>query len=326
MKTISFDVMGNDNGVKSAVAASIKFIKSNKDYKIILVGSKTEINKYILSHDRIDILDIEKVADVKRGALVVRDKDTSMYHAINLVKNKKADIVLSSGSSAGYIAYTTLMFKKLDGIARPAFMPIFPTVVPNQRFVMMDVGATLQVDGNLLHNWAKLGNSYSKEVLKTKKPKIAILNVGSEINKGLAHHLEAYKLIEKDKHLNFIGFVEPRNLLNYVADVVVTDGYAGNVCLKSMEGTGRAISTTLSKSMKKNPLRIIGALMSRGGFKNLKSTLDFRNVGGAWVIGLEGIAIKTHGSADTKAYMGAFNLIKDAIENDAIEKLRKAVK
>ncbi len=326
MTTIAFDVMGNDNGVKDAVKASMNFIAKNQDYKIILVGSKIQINKHLKPMKRIEILNCPKVVNVKKGAMVIRDKTNSMYKAIELVKEEKADVVLSSGSSSAYIAYSTLMLKRLKGVARPAFMPIFPTIIKNKRFVMMDVGATLEVDGELLYNWAKLGNIFSKEVIGTQKPRVAVLNIGTEESKGFEFHKEAYDLLKKDKKINFTGFVEPRELLSFPADVVVTDGYAGNVCLKSMEGTGSSISATLSKAMKKNPIRLIGALLSKGGFKNLKSILDFRNIGGAWVMGVDGIVIKTHGSSDAKAYAGSFNLIKKAIKTDAINKIRKAVK
>ncbi len=327
MTTIAFDVMGNDNGVKPAVIASLRFINKNPEYKIILVGDKTQINKFIKeTHERIEILDIPIVADPKKGAMIVRNKTTSMYKAIELVKNGEAQVVLSAGSSAGYIAYSTLSLKRLPGVSRPAFMPVFPTNQPNKRFIMMDVGATLEVDGELLYQWAKIGKIFSQHILGVENPKVSIVNVGTEKGKGLPFHNEAYELLEKDKNINFGGFVEARELLSYSTDVAVVDGYAGNMILKSMEGTGLTISSTLKKSIKQNPIRIFGALLSKGAFKNLKSTLDFRTVGAAWVIGVDGIVIKSHGSSDEKAFAGAFGQIKEAINHDAMNKIREAIK
>ncbi|TCG10612.1 phosphate acyltransferase PlsX [Mycoplasma todarodis] len=327
MTTIAFDVMGNDNGVKPAVVASLRFIKKNPDYKVILVGDKKQIDEVLKeTHERIEILDIPIVADPKRGAMIVRDKTTSMYKAIELVKKGEAQVVLSAGSSAGYIAYATLSLKRLEGVSRPAFMPVFPTNQPGKRFIMMDVGATLEVDGNLLYQWAKIGKVFSEHVMGVKNPKVSIVNVGAEKGKGLPFHNDAYNLMEEDKNINFQGFVEARELLSYATDVAVVDGYAGNMILKSMEGTGLTIGRTLKKEIKKNPIRILGALFARGALKNLKSTLDFRTVGAAWVIGVDGIVIKSHGSSDEKAFAGAFGQIQEAINNDAMNKIREAIK
>ncbi|CAM9120446.1 phosphate acyltransferase PlsX [Mycoplasma todarodis] len=326
MTTIAFDVMGNDNGVKPAVVASLRFIKKNPNYKVILVGDKKQIDKVLKEqHDRIEILDVANVADPKRGAMIVRDRTTSMYKAIELVKKGEAEVVLSAGSSAGYIAYATLSLKRLPGVSRPAFMPVFPTNQPGKRFVMMDVGATLEVDGELLYQWAKIGNVFSKHILGVQKPRVSIVNVGAEKGKGMPFHNEAYDLLEKDKKINFQGFVEARELLTAATDVAVVDGYAGNMILKSMEGTGLTIGRTLKKAIKKNPIRILGALLARGALKNLKSTLDFRTVGAAWVIGVDGIVIKSHGSSDEKAFAGAFGQIQEAINNDAMNKIRKEI-
>ncbi|CAM9108524.1 phosphate acyltransferase PlsX [Mycoplasma marinum] len=324
MTTIAFDVMGNDNGPKPAVVASLNFIKKNPNYKIILVGDKKQIDKFLTEkHERISILDIPITVDVKKGAMVVRDRTTSMYKAIELVKKEEADIVLSSGSSAGYIAYATLVLKRLKGVSRPAFMPVFPTNKSGKRFVMMDVGATLEVEGELLYQWAKIGNVFAEHILGVENPRVSIINVGTEKGKGMKFHNDAYELLEKDENINFQGFIESRGLLTHTTDVAVVDGYAGNMILKSMEGTGLTIGKTLKKEIKKNPLRLFGALLSKGAFKNLKSTMDFRTVGAAWVIGVDGIVIKCHGSSDVKAFAGAFGQIKEAVNNDAMNKIRK---
>ncbi|MCP4336754.1 MAG: phosphate acyltransferase PlsX [Mycoplasma sp.] len=326
MITISFDVMGNDNGVKGAVKASMKFIKANPNYKIILVGSENDINKYLKPTKGIEILNVPKIVDLKKGAMIIRDKDNSMYKSIELVKDKKADAVLSSGSSAAYIAYSTFNFKKLKGVSRPGFMPIFPTIIPEQKFIMMDVGATLEADENLLYSWAKLGKVFSHKVLGVKNPKVAILNIGTEENKGLKHHTKTYKLLKDNKSINFIGYVESRELLNYAADVIVTDGYAGNICLKSIEGTALSISRLLKKNIMKNPIRILSYLLFKGVFKSLNSTLDFRNTGGAWVMGVDAMVVKTHGSADMKSFMGALKLIKEAIKVESLKKIKEVLK
>ncbi len=326
MTTIAFDVMGNDNGVKAAVISSFKFIKNNTDYKVILIGDKNQIDIHLKNkNSRIEILDVPNVANPKRGAMVARDKTTSMYKAIELVKKGEAQVVLSSGSSAGYIAYSTLTLKRLKGISRPAFMPVFPTNKTGKRFIMMDVGATLEVDGEMLYQWAKIGKVFAQEILGIDKPRVSIVNIGVEKGKGFPFHNEAYELMGKDENINFQGFVEARELLTHITDVAVVDGYAGNMILKSIEGTGLTIGKTLKNAIKKNPIRIIGALLARGAFKNLKSTFDFRSVGAAWVIGVDGIVIKSHGSSDEKAFAGAFGQIQEAVNNNAMQKIKEAL-
>jgi len=150
MKTIAFDIMGNDNGVRAAIEAALDFTDKNLDYVVALVGDKKQINSYTKETERIKIIHSPNVVDSKLGARAARGKESSMATAINLVKEGKADAVLSSGDSATYLTMATLNFKRIPGIKRPAFMPVFPTVVKDKKFVMMDVGANLEVSAEMM--------------------------------------------------------------------------------------------------------------------------------------------------------------------------------
>ena len=325
MKKIAFDVMGNDNGVRAGVEAALDFVESNLDYIVVLVGDKNEINKITRETERIRIVDVKKTIDPKMGARAARGEDNSMAAAINLVKDGTADAVMSSGDSGIYLSMATLIFKRLDGVKRPAFMPVFPTIIQGKRFVMMDVGANLISTPEMLEQWAMLGSSFSKSVLNINKPKVGIVNIGTEDKKGQDFHIEANEALKKHDNINYVGFVESRDLLNGVVDVAITDGYAGNMILKTMEGTVLSLLKLLKQELTSKTKYKMGALLAKGAFKNVKETLDYRNVGAAWLLGLNGLAIKCHGGSDKKAYLGAFSQVAEAVDKDAIKKFKESV-
>ena len=315
MKIIAFDVMGNDNGIAAAIEAVNDFVKKNANFRFILVGNKKEIVKKLHVSENISIVNVEKEVNKNEGLLAARKKDSSMVVAINLVKEGKANVVISSGDSGTYLAMTTLQLKRLNGFKRPAFMPIFPTIVPNKKLLISDVGANLEVTSDMLIQWAKVSILFSKKIIGVKNPSVAIINVGHEKNKGKEFHQEAYKKLKQDKKINFKGFIEPRELLNGIVDIAITDGYAGNMILKTMEGSISTLLNAIKSALKSKLKYKIGALIAKGAFKQIKNNIDYRNVGSAWVIGLNKLAIKCHGGADKKSYLGAFSQIKLALDN-----------
>ncbi|MCK5945892.1 MAG: phosphate acyltransferase PlsX [Mycoplasmataceae bacterium] len=325
MKTIAFDMMGNDNGVRAGVEAVNEFVSKNINYNFILIGNIKEINKFTKESDRITMIDAKEI-NIKKGALAARKESNSMSIAINLVNEGKVDAVLSSGDSGSFLTLTTLILKRIKGVKRPAFMPVVPTVIKGQKFVLMDVGANLETSSEMLVQWSKLGQAFAKANLKITKPRVGIVNIGTEDKKGFPFHQEAAAILKKDKKVNYVGFVESRDLLEGVVDVAIVDGYAGNMILKSFEGSVLSLLRLLkSKLMSKTKYKL-GALMAKGAFNDVKEQLDYRNVGAAWVMGLNGLAIKTHGSSDKKSYLGAFNQISLAIENNALDAVKKEFK
>ncbi|MCK5867326.1 MAG: phosphate acyltransferase PlsX [Mycoplasmataceae bacterium] len=324
MKKIAFDVMGNDNGVEPAIKAVVSFVEKYTDFKFILVGDKSQICNFIEETDNIKIIDIKKQVDKNSGARAARDSKTSMAVAVNLVKEGEADAVISSGDSGIYLATATLQLRRLPGINRPAFMPIFPTIIENNKFVMMDVGANVETTSKMMIQWALLGSLFSETVLNIKSPRVGIVNIGTEDNKGKDFHIEAAEILKKRKDINYVGFVEPRELLNSVVDVAIVDGYGGNLILKAMEGTVLSLLKLLKEELMSKTKYKMGALLSKGAFKNVSKRLDYRNIGAAWIIGLNGIALKTHGSSDEKTYYSAFKGIAQALNSDAIKEFKEA--
>lgn len=326
-KTIIFDVMGNDNGVKSACLAAYNFVKKNIEYRIILVGDQNEIKKYCSESEQIKIFHNPNVVIKSNENLLDSYKeDNSMNAALHLLKEGRGCAVISSADSGKYLASSIMIIRRLENVSRPAFMSIIPTIYENKKFLLLDEGANLNTTEDYLVQWAKLGAAFSKSVLKINSPKVAILNIGTEDYKGFEFHQKAnQKLNSTNLKFEYTGYIEPRYLLDGNVDVVVADGYGGNITLKSLEGTVLSFSKLLKSKIKKNFWRKLCALLMKGVFNDVKEQLDYRNVGAAWILGLNGIVIKTHGSSDEKAYIGALNQIKLAIESNALEEFKKAL-
>lgn len=326
MFKVAFDVMGNDNGVQDAVKASIEFAKNNPNFKLILVGDANEIQKYYFNQlTNIDIYDSKNTIRFSTNFRKSLTENYSMTDAIKLVIDKDVDAVLSSGDSGMYLAAATLLVKRLNGVSRPAFMPIFPTTVNNQKFLMLDVGANVDCRPNYLVEWAKIASIFYKYMFNIDNPVVKQVNIGTEEYKGGELQIETHKLL-KNSGLNYQGFVEPRSLLDNDCDVAVIDGFSGNLVLKSLEGAILSFKKILKEALTKNVFRKMIALSMKKSFKEIGNRLDYRNVGAAWVIGVNAMMIKSHGSSDTKAYLGALNQIKLGLEKDIFTKIKDEFK
>ncbi|WP_029513486.1 phosphate acyltransferase PlsX [Mycoplasmopsis primatum] len=326
---IAFDVNGNDNGPEAAVIASCAFLKLNKNYEITLIGSENEINSALSKiknkPENLKIINNPNIpSDVKNFHKSLRE-DTSMNMAIDLVANGKADAVLSSGDSGTYLGCTTFKLKRLPNVSRSAFMPLMPTII-GRKFLLLDVGANIETKSEYLVEWAKIANVYARALLNTTNPRVSLINIGTEDYKGLEIVKNANEVLKNDKFLNYRGFIEPRALLEGTTDVAIIDGYGGNLVLKSLEGAILSFKKLLKSKIMISPIRKLGYLFLKGAFKDVAETLDYRNVGAAWVIGLNGVAIKCHGSSDSKAYIGALNQVKLALENNILQAVKNAIK
>ncbi|QBF34926.1 phosphate acyltransferase PlsX [Mycoplasmopsis phocirhinis] len=327
--TIAFDIVGNDNGILAAVTASYNFAKLNPNFTIILVGDEDEINSTLVlgftqKPQNISIINSPNSSLEPENFRAALHENTSMNTAIDLVKNGKADAVLSSGNSGLYLATNTFKLKRLKNVSRAAFMPIMPTIT-GRKFMMLDVGANIDTQPQYLVEWAAIANVFAQVMLKINTPRVCLINIGTEENKGTENIKLAHQILKQNQNLNYIGFKEPREILNAVCDVAVIDGYGGNLVLKSLEGAILSFKKLLKSKIMLNAWRKIGALMIKNAFKDVAETLDYRNVGAAWVVGVDGVAIKSHGSSDDKAYMGALNQIKIALEGEVLQKVKSTL-
>lgn len=318
---IALDVMGFENKTSEAVNAARKFSLKHPGTKIILVGTEQDIKSCLKDGDDFEYVyttNFIKMSDTPIEAL--RKESTSMLEAIKLVKNHQADAVVSAGSTSCFVPLVHMNLGLIEHINRFGFMPFIPTI-NKTGFNMIDVGANLTVDGKDLYNFALMANEYARIVRKIPSPRIGVLNIGTEEHKGFEYHQEADKLLRQNKNINYVGFVEPKGLLDGIVDVCVCDGYSGNICLKSLEGSLKSVSNILKNGYKK-PWNWLGAAFSSPIIITLTKTFDYRNNAGAIVLGANGIAIKTHGSADAKQFYAALSVAHDCVNNQLLHNMK----
>ncbi len=319
---IAVDVMGFENPVFEAVSACEKLVKKYSELEIILVGDESKILKSLKSKERIEIIDTKVFINQSDEVFTaIRKKDSSMSLAIDQVVNKKADAVVSAGSTACYVALTYSKLGLIKNISKPAFTPLVPTAkgIP---LVWSDVGANKVCDENDLVCFAKLASVASEVILDIKEPKVALLNIGTEEYKGLDFIVEANKILKNEKKINYIGYLESREILFGRTNVLVSDGFTGNIALKALEGTFKAVANQMKRDFKK-PSGWLGALFSLNVVRKLKKTFDYKNNAGAIVLGLNGLAVKTHGSADEQQFISTIELTIKCIKDDLMGKIKK---
>ncbi len=328
MANIVVDVQGQDGPISIAVNASIKMAKENPNLNIILSGDEKEIKKYYNSKlSNIEILDApEKILHTDGIMQIRRKPNSSLVKAVELIKSKKADAIVSAGASGPFIASTYLILGGITPEIRPAFAAILPTIDPNKRMLFLDTGANSDVTPEQLEKFALIGQVFAKTMDLNQEPVVKLINNGIEEKKGNEIYKEAHQLLKNNKNINFHGNLESRNVMHGEADVIVAGGFEGNLIGKSYEGAAEAMGIVMKQEFKRNPKRIIGALFLRKALKNVKKRFDIRESGGSLVLGVQGIALKIHGSADEYAFEKAILLSKQLVEKESIKILEKELK
>ena len=322
MVKIAIDAMGGDFGPEPIVKGCIEALQAKK-FEPILVGRKDEILSLLPKgyKDKISIVEAEDVISMSDAATdALKRKESSIYKAVELVKNGEADGVVSAGHSGATMSLATLRIGRLKHVSRPALVTLMPSQAKH-RTVMLDVGANVDCDPHNLVEFAVMGGYYAKDVLGVDAPRIGLLANGEEPSKGNEVTKAAFKKLEG--YEGFIGNVEGADIFNGHCDVVVCDGFIGNLVLKTAEGVASTISHFIKDYIRKSPVAITGALLMRKVFKLLKKEIDYAEIGGAPLIGIKGCAIVSHGKSNPKAIKNAiFQAIRyvDAHVNDHIEK------
>ena len=318
---IALDVMGFENKTSEAIDAARKFSAKFPGTKIILVGNEQDIKSCVSEKDNFEFVFTTEVINMSDTPITaLRKKSTSMLEAINLVKDNKADAVVSAGSTSCFVPLVQTTLGAIDQVNKFGFMPYIPTI-NKVGFNMIDVGANINVDGKDLYNFALMANEYARIVRKIPSPRIGVLNIGTEEHKGYEYHKQAHDLLKQNKNINYVGFVEPKGLLEGIVDVCVCDGYSGNICLKTMEGALKSVGHMLKDGYKK-PWNWLGAAFSSPLILTLSKRFDYRNNAGAIVLGANGIAIKTHGSADAKQFYAALKVAYDCVNNQLLHNMK----
>ena len=321
MIKIAVDTLGGDNGSAPIVEGIIQFLKDNKDVCIYAVGKKEELKKL---EGICEIVDAPDIVPMESGPLeVMRMKNSSMYQTVMLAKEGKVDAIVSSGSTGGFLSSSTLLLKTIPGVNRAAFIAPFPTKIKGHYVVILDIGASNENSPEELRQFAVMGSLYSEHILGVENPKIYLLSNGTEPGKGSPTGKQAYKLLKDNP--NFKGNIEARNALAGEADVIVTDGFTGNVYLKASEGMAKMMSGFIKGIFKKNLWTKLGYLHVRKGFKNMSETMDYKSTGGAMLLGVNGVVVKVHGNTDAYSMYCAINVAKKLVDKDIANKIKEGI-
>lgn len=323
---IALDAMGSDKrpkpDVEGAVMAAREF-----GICITLVGDKARIESELARHDTrgLDLPIVHTPTEIamrEHVDAIKSKKDASMNVAVRLVKERQAEAFVTMGNSGAAMATALLTLGRIKGIDRPGFAAVIPS--GNSRTLLIDIGANAEVKPENLYQFAMMGSIYMHRVLGMPNPRIALLSNGEEEGKGTTIVRNAYKLL-KDSHLNFIGNAEGKDVPRGFADVVVSDGFAGNVMIKTMEGVAETLVEFLKAEIKSRPIAMLGAALAKPAFDALKLRLDYAEIGGAPVLGVNGITIIGHGRSNAKAVKNAIRAAKQAVEGNLIEVIRAAL-
>ncbi|HEL0678370.1 TPA: phosphate acyltransferase PlsX [Streptococcus equi subsp. zooepidemicus] len=323
MKKIAIDAMGGDYAPKAIVEGVNQAIEAFSDIEIQLYGDQSRIESYLVKSDRVSIVHTdEKInSDDEPAKAIRRKKNASMVLAARAVKDGRADAVLSAGNTGALLAAGLFIIGRIKGVDRPGLLSTLPTV-DSSGFDMLDLGANAENTAEHLHQYAILGSFYAKHVRGIAKPRIGLLNNGTEATKGDSLRKEVYNLLASDSNLQFIGNVEARDLMSGVADVVVADGFTGNAVLKSIEGTAMSIMGQLKSAIAAGGVKAkLGALLLKGSLYDLKHTLDYSSAGGAVLFGLKAPLVKSHGSSDAKAIFHTIKQVRTMLETDVVGQL-----
>ncbi len=319
--------MGGDNAPHSVLHGANDVLAKYNNLSFLLYGNEKKILPILsglpalqaaseVFHTDNTILSDEK------PSLAMRRRDSGMRLAINAVKEGKADAIVSAGNTGALMAISKLVLRPIPGIDRPAIASIFPT--RKGRCVLLDLGANVDCNSENLVQFALMGDAFAKVLLNIASPKIGLLNVGSEDNKGSEIvKSAAEELRDGDYAINFYGYVEGDDIAEGTVDVVVTDGFTGNVVLKAAEGTARICVDTIKKSFRSSPLAMLGGLLAKNAIKKAFKSLDPRMHNGAMFLGLNGISVKSHGGTDAVGFANALCITYELATNDINKRIKE---
>ena len=304
MTSICIDAMGGDFGPQPIIGGVIEALKEVK-FEAVLVGDTKILESLVPQNLKqyVKFIQADEIVSMSDGATdALKRKESSIFKAIELLKNKQTKAVVSAGHSGATMSLATLRVGRLKNVSRPAIATLMPNVTGGKTLVL-DVGANVDCRPEHLFQFAVMGEAYAKEILKIESPKVALLSNGEEKCKGNDVTKEAFAMISKLD--SFVGNAEGNQVFDGSVDVIVCDGFVGNILLKTSEGVADAISKIIKKHVKKSPVAIAGSLLMKKVFKTLKQQVDYDEYGGAPLLGVDGCVIISHGKSTSKAIKNA---------------------
>ncbi len=324
---ISIDAMGGDYSPKVVIEGLALAHKRNPNIRFLVYGDEVKVKAEMAKFPQLEeVCELfhtqEAVKNEDKPSHVIRNRATSMYQAIEAVKLGKAQAVVSAGNTGALMAISKMVLKTIQKIHRPAIITIMPH--ENGRYAMLDLGANTECDGVNLAEFALMGNIYAKCALNVEKPRVALMNIGAEEMKGKNEiHMAAHMLKNSHLNMNFIGYIEPHEIPQGKADVIVADGFSGNIALKSIEGTCHLISHMIKGSIKESLLAKLGLPFMFGAIRKLKQKIDPRSYNGAMLVGLNGLSVKSHGGTDALGFSVAVENAAKLVANDFVGAIRR---
>lgn len=326
---ISIDAMGGDNSPRVVIEGLVIAAKKNPDIRFLVFGDESKVSPILNSYPALKKVcefrhSPEMVKNDDKPSQVIRNKNTSMYMAIDAVRKGEAKAIVSAGNTGALMAISKIVLRTLTKIHRPAIVSIMPHRYG--KYVMLDLGANTECDAINLAEFALMGDILARHALNIKKPRVALLNIGAEEMKGKEEIREAAKII-KNSHMNvdFIGYIEPHEIPNGTADVIVADGFTGNIALKSIEGTAKLVVRLLKDAIKHSFIAKIGLPFMLGVMFKVKKTMDPRLYNGAMLVGLNGLTVKSHGGTDALGFSVAVGNTASLVRQDFVATIRSEV-
>ncbi|MGK7378439.1 phosphate acyltransferase PlsX [Planococcus sp. 1R117A] len=313
---IAVDGMGGDHAPKEIIEGVYKALEEFGDLSIQLYGHQDKMQPYLKVHERLSVIHCDEVIEATDDPVraVRRKKGASMVQMAQAVKDGRADACVSAGNTGALMAAGLFVVGRIDGVDRPALAPTLPTI-DGKGFVMLDMGANAEARPEHLVQYAVMGSIYAEKVRGIQNPTVGLLNIGTEEKKGNDLTKAAFPLL-KEAPVNFIGNVESRDLLNGAADVVVTDGFTGNMVLKTIEGTAMNVFSMIKDVFMSSAKTKFAALLVKNDLNGLKGMLDYSEYGGAGLFGLKAPVIKAHGSSNANALFNAIRQTRTMVEYD----------
>ena len=327
---VALDAMGGDNAPVEMVKGAVDAVHKRKDIKVFLVGQedviRKELEQYTYEEDQIEVVNATEVIETAEPPVMAirRKKDSSIVVAMNMVKRGEADAFVSAGNSGAVLVGGQLIVGRIKGIERPPLAPLIPT--EKGVSLLIDCGANVDARPSHLVQFAKLGSIYMEHIQGIKNPKVAIVNIGAEEEKGNSLVKETFPLLKECTDINFIGSVEARDIPYGYADVIVCEAFVGNVILKLFEGVGSVLIHKVKQGMMTSLRSKIGALLVKPALKETLKSFDTSEHGGAPLLGLNGLVVKTHGSSKAKEVSNSIIQCVTFKEQNINEKIRECIK
>ncbi|MGE4320943.1 MAG: phosphate acyltransferase PlsX [Acholeplasmataceae bacterium] len=328
MIRIAVDGMGGDFAPEQIVKGTLLALDKFEEVEISIFGDENKMAPFLKPHPRLQVIHTPYFLEMGEKDPIKQyrtNKEASMFLAMQAVKDGKADAIVSSGPTQALVVAGHFIVKRMDQMRRVAIAPIIPSYDGKGR-ILLDSGANVELRPEHLHDFAVYASVMAEKVLKRENPQVALINIGTEEGKGRELDKETFKLFKESSDINFYGNLEPKEIFTCDADVFISDGFTANIVMKTMEGTAKGLGMVLKREIKAGFMSKIGALFMKKALYKFKKSLDASEIGGALLMGLNGVVIKAHGSSDAYAFYNGIRQAKEMVEADVINIVSNTLK